>query len=739
MNLVIVRSVVALCKVPKSVKLMRTALLALLSTLTCSLTLQATAVAQEVQDDVPTVSGDSGRDAPSRVARLSYVDGKVVMAPAGTEEWADALLNRPLTTGDRVWVDQGGKSELQVGSSTVYLDEESGFSFLDLDDDLLHMSLTDGAATIRVRRKFENESIQVETPNATVTLLHPGEYHIQISEDGAATVVSTRSGESRVEGEEDTFTVRAKERGVFRGTRELTADIGALGPRTSFEDWANDRERRDQRSVSSKYVSREVIGYEDLDENGDWVSDPEYGYVWRPRHVVAGWAPYRFGRWVWVSPWGWSWVDSSPWGFAPFHYGRWAYVRSDWCWVPGPRHLRPVYAPALVAWVGGSGVSVSVSLGSGIGWFPLGPREVYVPSYWYSRRYIQNVNVSNTIIINNTYVNNVYAGRGGNFDYRYGRSPRAVTVVTRDRFVGGRPIDGHIVNVREPDLQRWRQDGRAPAIAPVRDSVLGAQPAARRPPVRSGQLDTRRTAPQRVSFDAERRAIEANNGRPVDRSQILKDSSGRGSRAGSNTARVERNRTDGAARVDRTDRANASDRPQWARQRGEARDSSRDASRESFSGGSRAPAQRQQQASPSARNSNAQPADQSAPGSSPRIDRDTRGNRAGESRGGAEDRPQEQAERRVERSSEDVAARARAAESTSSRGERSAPQSQYTAPSQPREARESRPVSEQPARQQPERAAQPERARAAPERKKQSRPNNDDAKEERPGGERSNR
>ena len=291
---------------PKSVKLMRTTPLPLLALLSC-IALHGGAVAAQTQDDAPQVASDaasdsSGQDAPSRVARLSYVEGKVVMAPAGTEEWTDALLNRPLTTSDRVWVDRGGKSELQVGSSTIYLDEESGFSFLDLDDDLLHMSLTDGAATIRVRRKMDNESIEIETPNATVTLLHPGEYHIAISEDGAATVIDTRSGESRVEGEKDTYTVRANEKGIFRGTEALTADIGKLGPRTAFEDWANDRERRDDDAVSAKYVSRDVVGYEDLDRNGEWLSEPEYGYVWRPRYVDAGWAPYRFGRWVWVSP-----------------------------------------------------------------------------------------------------------------------------------------------------------------------------------------------------------------------------------------------------------------------------------------------------------------------------------------------------------------------------------------------------------------------------------------------------
>jgi hypothetical protein len=505
---------------PVSVKHMRT----LLMTFLCLAAVQTALGAEATKDD-------QGVDAPSRVARLAYKDGQVEMAPAGTEEWTEALLNRPLTTDDRLWVGSGGKAELQLGSAAVYLDEDSGFSFLDLDDNLMHMSLTDGAATIRVRRKSESESIEVETPNATVTLLHPGEYHIEIAEDGAATVVDTRSGESAVAGEKDTYTVRSNERGIFRGTDELSADIKPLGARTSFQNWANERERRDESARSSQYVSRDVIGYEDLDEHGEWISDPEYGHVWTPTYVAAGWAPYRFGRWVWVSPWGWTWVDNHRWGFAPFHYGRWAYARDRWCWVPGPRHHRAVYAPALVGWVGG-GTSISVSIGSGVGWFPLGPREVYVPGYWHSRRYIHSVNVSNTYIINNTYIDNFYNGRG-RYDYRYGRLPRAVTVVPRDRFVGGRPLEGY-VHVRENDLRRWHHDARPPAIAPDRSSVLASRVVSDRPRlrplIRPQQLDAdrgnsaflaRRTAPTRVPFETERRAIEANNGRPVDRTRII--------------------------------------------------------------------------------------------------------------------------------------------------------------------------------------------------------------------------
>ncbi|HEY4368150.1 MAG TPA: DUF6600 domain-containing protein [Steroidobacteraceae bacterium] len=497
--------------------------------LSCLLTLAAIQVAGAQQAGPPNASdAPDPSDPPGRVARLGYIDGNVSMAPAGTDEWADAVVNRPLTSGDRLWVDNGGHAELQVGSAAVYLDQDSGFSFVDLDDDQMHMSLTDGAIVVRVRRQRDDEHIQVDTPNTTVSLLRPGEYHIQVAEGGATTVVQTRTGESEVAGPHNTYHIPANEEGVFKGTDELTADVNAIGPRNGFEVWANERESRGEQSESARYVSRDVVGYEDLDSSGDWVSEPEYGYVWQPRYVAAGWAPYRFGRWAWVAPWGWSWIDDSPWGFAPFHYGRWAYARSRWCWVPGPIHARPVYAPALVAWVGSPGVGVSVSIGSGVGWFPLGPREVYVPGYRYSPRYIRNVNVSNTVIVNNTYVTNIYNGRGSPRDYRYGRMRGAVTVVQRDQFIGGRPIGDHFTSVNRNDLRNFHANARPPAIVPDRSSVLASRVAARQPAFRDVHMNQERlpgrVQPTRMSFDAERRAIEANNGQPIGRSQLFRSS-----------------------------------------------------------------------------------------------------------------------------------------------------------------------------------------------------------------------
>src|SRR5262249_279821 len=145
-----------------------------------------------------------------------------------------------------------------------------------------------------------------------------------------------------------------------------------------------DRDLRGARSASARYVSRDIPGYEDLDEYGYWRDVPDYGPVWYPSAVYDGWAPYRYGHWVWISPWGWTWVDGARWGFAPFHCGRWAFVGGGWGWCPGPFFARPVFAPAFVSFFGFGGRNFSFfsfGFGAPVAWFPLGFGEPFFPFF----------------------------------------------------------------------------------------------------------------------------------------------------------------------------------------------------------------------------------------------------------------------------------------------------------------------------------------------------------------------
>jgi hypothetical protein len=317
------------------------------------------------------------------------------------------------------------------------------------------------------------------------TVSQPGDYRIDVDPDGNRTEVTVWRGRGEVTGGGSSYTVVADQHATFTGADHLEYDLGQIPRHDDFDSWAMDRDQNEDRSDSANYVSREMTGYEDLDDNGDWSYVAGYGTCWRPRGLVVGWAPYRFGHWIWVGPWGWTWVEDEPWGFAPFHYGRWAFVNTGWFWVPGPVYVRPVWAPALVGWVGG-GAGFRFSVGVGVGWFPLGPGEVFIPGYRVSRGYVNNVNITNTRV-NITNVTSVYNRVVINRDVRnityMNRNVNGgVTVVSHETFVNARPVARNIVSVPARELATAPVSHRI-AVEPARTSVLGAgRPAANRPP-----------------------------------------------------------------------------------------------------------------------------------------------------------------------------------------------------------------------------------------------------------------
>jgi hypothetical protein len=488
---------------------------------------------------VPQRAAADQDDPPSRIARLSYVDGSVSFEPAGTDDWVTAVVNRPMTTGDKLWADHDSRAELHLGSASIRLGANTGFSFLNLDDSTTQLQLTEGALRIRVQRLNRDEVFEVDTPNLAFSVLSPGIYRINVNEAGDTTVVVVREGEGEVTGGGQSYSVRADETGIFTGTEQLNADIEGVGDDDDLERWSYERDRREDHSVSRRYVSDEAVGYEDLDEYGGWRDTPQYGTIWFPHTTVVGWAPYRYGHWVWIAPWGYTWVEDEPWGFAPFHYGRWVVVGGVWGWVPcrpagvvGVAYVRPVYAPALVAWVGGPRFAVGVALGGGaaVGWFPLGPREIYVPSYHVSRAYVNNVNITNTTV-NTTVVNNYYTNvvvnknvNVTNVRYVNQGVAGAVTATSTQTFTSGQSVHNNMMRVNEREMASAPAVTATPGVLPTRQSVAGAgRPTTARPPT---ALATRevvaRTAPPPppAKFERQQAAVQQNGGRPLPISQV---------------------------------------------------------------------------------------------------------------------------------------------------------------------------------------------------------------------------
>jgi hypothetical protein len=425
------------------------------------------------------------------------------------DDWTEATINYPLHAGDHLWTDTDARAELTVGSNAIRLAPQSAFGFLALDDRTTQVRLSQGSLDVRVRTLGDDDSFEIDTPTGAISLLRPGTYRVDVDPSGDTTTVSVRHGQVDVTAAGSAFAVHAGDAAVVVGGDSPSYDIRDAARPDEWEDWCATRDRRWDDSRSSHYVSREMIGYEDLDDNGDWRDTPDYGPVWAPRTVAAGWAPYRYGHWAWVEPWGWTWIDDAPWGFAPFHYGRWVYWEGGWVWVPGRRVARPVYAPALVVFVGGGN--------AGVAWFPLAPEEPYVPGYHVSQTYIRNVNVTN-VNVTNINVTNVNVT---NIKYRNREAPGAVTVVSQETFVHSRPVGKGMVGAALEHLEQARVLGSTARVAPDRHSVMG-RPAimmVRRPPpvAITREVVVRRDPPAPpVPFMVRERALRAHPGRPVD-------------------------------------------------------------------------------------------------------------------------------------------------------------------------------------------------------------------------------
>jgi hypothetical protein len=467
---------------------------------------------------------DQGTNPPGRVAQLSDAEGSVSLEPAGTDSWTSAVLNRPLTLGDKLWTDQDSRAELDIGDAVVRLGGTTGFSFLNLDDQTAQMQVTAGTVIVHVRDLASGAQDEIDTPNLAVTLEQPGIYRIEVSDSGDTTIVKAESGEALATGGGQSFQVTTQQSVTFTGTNTVAADYATLGAPDSLDDWSMQREQQVQRqaAVAQEYVPPDMVGTDDLGSYGSWQDTPDWGYAWFPT-VAVGWTPYSSGNWLWISPWGWTWVDAEPWGFAPFHYGRWGYWHRRWCWVPGPRHVRPIYAPALVGWAGGRHVGVSVTAGAHVGWFPLGPRDVYVPGYHASRTYVRNINIANTRMVNAGEIGNAYSGHSGNVRYANSEVPGAVTAVPRNVFTSAQPVGPHRVTL--PHQAGFLATATAPAIIPGRQSVLGARAGTfvRTPPraLIDRPVVARLTPPRApVSFAREQAAIRANGGRPVPMAQL---------------------------------------------------------------------------------------------------------------------------------------------------------------------------------------------------------------------------
>lgn len=418
--------------------------------------------------------------------RLSFVDGHVSFWRPGAQEWVQAQINTPLAPGDELYTGSPGNLELQIGARAFvrgWANTQLGLT--NQEPDFLQFKVTAGYASFDLRSLDPGHTVEVDTPNAAFTIEHPGYYRVRVAGDRTS-FISRRAGRAIVTpASGDTVAIAASEEVVVEGTDHPQVSSFVAPKLDDWDTWNYARTDALLDAVSARYVPAGTYGVDDLDHYGQWRVVDEYGPVWVPTGVSAGWAPYTTGAWMLDPFYGWTWVDTAPWGWAPYHYGRWVYVNNIWAWTPGPAMARPVYAPALVVFVGGPGVGVGVAVTSPlVGWVALGWGEPCVPWWgrpgfihrpwwggWAGPRVVNNMVIQRTTVVHVDQIN----------VYRNARVRNAVVVVDETRFGHGRIAPARVTHVNARDFHPIHT---APAVAPTPASYVptatrGIRPAER--------------------------------------------------------------------------------------------------------------------------------------------------------------------------------------------------------------------------------------------------------------------
>ncbi|MEO8305238.1 MAG: DUF6600 domain-containing protein [Betaproteobacteria bacterium] len=430
------------------------------------------------------IAARADEEPPGRVGRVAEFAGQLYLsAQDRPDDWSVIGINYPVTTGDNLWVSGDGRAEVDYGGGQFRLAGDTSLNVSRLDDRQLALFIARGRLIVRVRVQEPGDAIRIDTPNTQVALTRPGLYRVDVASEGQVTTVFVREGESLIALATGTQQALPGQTITIAGIEPVAADVRSGSGIDGFDSWSANRDRRYEGGSATAYVSRQMVGYAELDENGRWEPNATYGPVWYPTTVASDWTPYSDGYWTNVGAWGLTWVDAAPWGYAPSHYGRWVRVDNRWAWCPGEHKGRPRWAPALVAWHGGASWGVTSNAGAPVyGWVPLGWGDAFQP-WWRGctencwNRYNRAFGVHPSERPN-----------GPRARYSHLGVPGAMTAVSGATLVGRKPVRGNTVPLPASQTASAPLLATAPGVVPGTPHVPVYRPGERGTPTPASAL-----------------------------------------------------------------------------------------------------------------------------------------------------------------------------------------------------------------------------------------------------------
>lgn len=288
-----------------------------------------------------------------RVGRVAAISGAAQLWDAQDRQWIPLQPNRLVTEGDRLRSEAQARVEIQVGTLALWMGPSSDVDVLRLDTQAALLRLNQGHLVARVRTSEWASSLQVLTGELVAQPLAPGLYRVdRDTVSGGRSAAATLRGLLSVNAVDARLQLAGGQRLEVMGSQAGGGLRNTVLLSDAFATWVQARDQMPDDPVSAAAAPwREVTGLETLERYGRWERHPDEGWIWSPHAVRPGWEPFREGRWVWAYPWGWTWLDDAPWGFAPSHFGRWIYWNSRWVWAPGAARIRPLPPNTAPPWV----------------------------------------------------------------------------------------------------------------------------------------------------------------------------------------------------------------------------------------------------------------------------------------------------------------------------------------------------------------------------------------------------
>jgi Family of unknown function (DUF6600) len=400
-----------------------------------------------------------------RVGRVAVVSGKVELQSASVASWSDAETNDPVATGSAIRTGAAARALVEVGADSIALAAASKVMIALLDARNTAIDLAKGRMGLALRERNAAD-VEVTVPQGEAWLREPGSYDIDVGGTDGQERITTFAGQARVYVGGGVVSLGPNETTSLAAGAPAAATI-MPAKADAFAAWWREQTNETSALTLPFFVSPDLTGFAALAGAGHWVRTGSYGEVWLPYAPPAVWAPYRNGHWRWFGPWGWTWIDNQPWGFAPSHYGRWTRLGQSWAWVPGNLASYPIYLPAAVAFLGTPGIGLSYAGGSGpaIGWFSLAPGEAYWPSYTQNLSYIRTLNGGDVGDLDS-----IRPQPDGRLPVEVVDRPFAnrlsASVVPRPIFVGGLPVANALLDLPEERLRDMPVVMGSPRIGP---------------------------------------------------------------------------------------------------------------------------------------------------------------------------------------------------------------------------------------------------------------------------------